>query len=75
MVKQLGYTTENDHLFYHYLRPKSSLDIGMYGLRCDEDVRCMNILLMSFKLSEVYIEHGCTSLIITKCHQDKLWQQ
>ncbi|GKB17193.1 hypothetical protein Tco_0851116 [Tanacetum coccineum] len=49
-------------LFYNYLRPLTSLDEGLYALACEEDVRCMATLVRSFKLIEVYIEHGVTTL-------------
>ncbi|GJZ77731.1 heat stress transcription factor B-4-like protein [Tanacetum coccineum] len=58
MVVQLGYTGESEPMFYNYLRPLTSLDIGLYALVCEEDVRCLANLVRSFKLIEVYIEHG-----------------
>ncbi|GJT06538.1 hypothetical protein Tco_0841000 [Tanacetum coccineum] len=39
-----------------------SLDEGLYALACEEDVRCLATLVRSFKLIEVYIEHGVTAL-------------
>ncbi|GKD15610.1 hypothetical protein Tco_1200017 [Tanacetum coccineum] len=45
-------------MFYNYLRPLSTLDGGLYDLACDEDVRCLATFVRSFKLLEVYIEHG-----------------
>ncbi|GJV04721.1 hypothetical protein Tco_1338290 [Tanacetum coccineum] len=38
------------------------LKLGLYALACEEDVRCMDTLVRSFKLIEVYIEHGVTVL-------------
>ncbi|GKE32174.1 hypothetical protein Tco_1451496, partial [Tanacetum coccineum] len=39
-----GYTYENELLFYHYLRSMSSLvDVGLFALSCDEDVRCPSV--------------------------------
>ncbi|GKD71435.1 hypothetical protein Tco_1325525 [Tanacetum coccineum] len=61
MVVQLGYTGESEPLFYNYLRPLTSLDKGLYALACEEDVRCLANLVRSFKLIEVYIEHGVTA--------------
>ncbi|GJX29496.1 hypothetical protein Tco_0237575 [Tanacetum coccineum] len=58
MVLQLGYTCDFEPLFYNYLRPRSTLDEGLYDLACEEDVRCLTTLVRSFKLLEVYIEHG-----------------
>nr|GEU57482.1 hypothetical protein [Tanacetum cinerariifolium] len=49
-------------MFYNYLRPFTSLDEGLYALAYDEDVRCLTTLVRSFKLIEVYIEHGVTAL-------------
>ncbi|GKD15221.1 hypothetical protein Tco_1199628 [Tanacetum coccineum] len=40
--------------------PLTSLDEGLYALSCEEDVRCLATLVRSFKLIEVYIEHGVT---------------
>ena len=37
MVRQLGYIGKNESLFYHYLRPMSDLDFGLYAMACDED--------------------------------------
>ncbi|GKC26202.1 hypothetical protein Tco_1033496 [Tanacetum coccineum] len=62
MVVKLGYTGESEPLFYNYLRPLTSLDEGLYALACEEDVRCLATLVRSFKLIEVYIEHGVTAL-------------
>ncbi|GJR59271.1 hypothetical protein Tco_1501433 [Tanacetum coccineum] len=58
MVLYLGYTSEYEPLFYNYVRPLSSLDEGLYTLACEEDVRCLGTHVRSFKLLEVYIEHG-----------------
>nr|GEV74422.1 hypothetical protein [Tanacetum cinerariifolium] len=62
MVLKLGYTGESELMFYTYLRPLTSLDEGLYALACEEDVRCLAILVRSFKLIEVYIKHGVTVL-------------
>ncbi|GJZ79757.1 hypothetical protein Tco_0644594 [Tanacetum coccineum] len=43
-------------------RPLTSLDEGLYALACEDDVRCQATLDRSFKLIEVYIEHGVTSV-------------
>ncbi|GJR59670.1 putative transposase, mutator type, MULE transposase domain protein [Tanacetum coccineum] len=53
---------ESEPLFYNYLRPLTSLDEGLYALACEEDVRCLATLVRSFKLIEVYIEHGVMAL-------------
>ncbi|GKD89562.1 hypothetical protein Tco_1365069, partial [Tanacetum coccineum] len=45
-----------------FQRPLTSLDEGLYALACEEDVRCLATLIRSFKLIEVYIEHGVTIL-------------
>ncbi|GJY42620.1 ribosomal RNA small subunit methyltransferase [Tanacetum coccineum] len=62
MVVQLGYTGEYEPMFYNYLRPLTSLDEGLYALACEADVRCLATLVRSFKLIEVYIEHGVTTV-------------
>ncbi|GKA97308.1 hypothetical protein Tco_0825202 [Tanacetum coccineum] len=62
MVLKLGYTGKSEPMFYNYLRPLTSLDEGFYALACEEDVRCLATLVRSFKLIEVYIEHGVTAL-------------
>ncbi|GJX75681.1 hypothetical protein Tco_0322492 [Tanacetum coccineum] len=62
MVLKLGYTSKSKPMFYNYLRPLTSLDEGLYALVCEEDVRCLATLVRSFKLIEVYIEHGVTAL-------------
>ncbi|GJX90059.1 hypothetical protein Tco_0343385 [Tanacetum coccineum] len=56
------YTGESEPLFYNYLRPLISLDEGLYALACEEDVRCLATFVRSFKLIEIYIEHGVTAL-------------
>nr|GEY28592.1 shikimate O-hydroxycinnamoyltransferase [Tanacetum cinerariifolium] len=53
MVLKLCYTCEFDPMFYNYLRPLTSLDVGLYALACEEDVRCLSTLVRSFKLIEV----------------------
>ncbi|GJT67917.1 hypothetical protein Tco_1019397 [Tanacetum coccineum] len=62
MVLKLGYTGKSKPMFYNYLKPLTSLDEGLYDLPCEEDVRCLGTLVRSFKLIEVYIEHGVTAL-------------
>nr|GEV87581.1 reverse transcriptase domain-containing protein [Tanacetum cinerariifolium] len=62
MVLKLGYTGESEHMFYNYLRPLTTLDVGLYALACEGDVRCLATLVGSFKLTGVYIEHGVTVL-------------
>ncbi|GKB30854.1 retrotransposon-related protein [Tanacetum coccineum] len=62
MVVQLGYTCESEPLFYNYLRPLNSLEKRLYALACEEDVRCLATIVRSFKLIEVYIEHGVMAL-------------
>ncbi|GJU79858.1 hypothetical protein Tco_1282223 [Tanacetum coccineum] len=44
------------------LWPLTSLDEGLYALACEEDVRCLDTLVRSFKLIEVYIKHGVIAL-------------
>ncbi|GJW47535.1 heat stress transcription factor B-4-like protein [Tanacetum coccineum] len=62
MVLELGYTGKFEPMFYNYLKPLTSLDEGLYALACEEDVRYLGTLVRSFKLIEVYIEHGVTAL-------------
>ncbi|GKD62201.1 hypothetical protein Tco_1299710, partial [Tanacetum coccineum] len=56
------YTGKSEPMFYNYLRPLTTLDEGLYALACEEDVCCLATLVRSFKLIEVYIEHGVTTL-------------
>ncbi|GKC84923.1 hypothetical protein Tco_1140640 [Tanacetum coccineum] len=62
MVVQIGYIGESELLFYNYLRPLTSIDEGLYALACEEDVHCLATIVRSFKLIEVYIEHGVTAV-------------
>ncbi|GJQ96243.1 heat stress transcription factor B-4-like protein [Tanacetum coccineum] len=62
MVLKLGYTGKSEPMFYNYLRPLTSLDKGLYALACKENVRCLDTLVKSFKLIDVYIEHDVTAL-------------
>ncbi|GJT14852.1 hypothetical protein Tco_0873558 [Tanacetum coccineum] len=62
MVVQIGYTDKSEPLYYNYLRPLTSLDERLYALACEEDVRCLATIVRSFKLIEVYIEHGVTAV-------------
>nr|GEX61049.1 hypothetical protein [Tanacetum cinerariifolium] len=62
MVVQLGYTGKSEPMFYNYLRPLASLDEGLYALACEEDISFLATLVRSFKLIEVYIEHGLTAV-------------
>ncbi|GJZ90575.1 hypothetical protein Tco_0662502 [Tanacetum coccineum] len=57
-----GYTCESETMFYNYLRPFTSLDEGLYALDYEKDVCCLATLVRSFKLIEVYIEHGVIAL-------------
>ncbi|GJR40821.1 hypothetical protein Tco_1216505 [Tanacetum coccineum] len=56
------YTGISEPMFYNYLRPLTSLNEGLYALACEEDVHFLATLVRSFKLIEVYIEHGVTAL-------------
>ncbi|GKC00284.1 hypothetical protein Tco_0986420, partial [Tanacetum coccineum] len=62
MVIQLAYTREFEPMFYNYLRPMSTLVEGLYALACDEDIRCLETPVRSFKLVKVYIKHGFTAV-------------
>ncbi|GKC34484.1 hypothetical protein Tco_1046868 [Tanacetum coccineum] len=62
VIRAECYTNEPEPLFYNYLRPLTSLDEGLYALACEEDVRCLDTLVRSFKLIDFYIEHGVTAL-------------
>ncbi|GJX69435.1 hypothetical protein Tco_0305162 [Tanacetum coccineum] len=62
MVLKLGYTGEFEPMFYNYLRQLTNLDKWLYALACKEDVHFLATLVRSFKLVEVYIEHGVTIL-------------
>nr|GEY43094.1 hypothetical protein [Tanacetum cinerariifolium] len=57
MVLKLGYTGESEPMFYNYLRPLTSLDVGLYALACEDDVRCLATLVRSFKLIELSGAH------------------
>ncbi|GJS50786.1 hypothetical protein Tco_0624148 [Tanacetum coccineum] len=57
LIEQLESTYGND-LKGFCSKPLTSLDEGLYALACEEDVRCLATLVRSFKLIEVYIEHG-----------------
>ncbi|GKC47307.1 hypothetical protein Tco_1065029 [Tanacetum coccineum] len=63
MVLQLSYKGESEPLFHNYLRPMSTLDERLYSLVCDEDVRCLTTLVISFKLVEVFIKHGYMNIL------------
>nr|GEY68780.1 hypothetical protein [Tanacetum cinerariifolium] len=52
MVLKLGYTDESKPMLYNYLRPLTSLDVGLYALAYKEDVHCLATLVRSFKLIE-----------------------
>nr|GEW15845.1 hypothetical protein [Tanacetum cinerariifolium] len=56
------YTSESEPLFYNYLRPLTSQDERLYALAYEEDVCCLATFVRSFKLIDVYIEHGVTDL-------------
>nr|GEU91832.1 hypothetical protein [Tanacetum cinerariifolium] len=62
MVVKLRYTSKYEPLFYNYLRPFTSLDERFYALACEKDVCCLATLVRSFRLIDVYIEHGVTAL-------------
>nr|GEU63739.1 hypothetical protein [Tanacetum cinerariifolium] len=61
LIEELELTYGND-LKRFCSKPFTSLDVGLYALACEEDVRCLATLVRSFKLIEVYIEHGVTVL-------------
>ncbi|CAI9289963.1 unnamed protein product [Lactuca saligna] len=62
MMEQLGYVDEGIPLYYHFKRPFSDLDFGLFALGSDQDVRHLGTFISKHKLIEVYIEHGKTQL-------------
>ncbi|GJR79421.1 hypothetical protein Tco_0150206 [Tanacetum coccineum] len=62
MVSSLLLQVNLSLCFIIILDHDTSLDEGLYTLACEEDVRCLATLFRIFKLIEVYIEHGVTTL-------------
>nr|GEW04551.1 hypothetical protein [Tanacetum cinerariifolium] len=69
MVLKLGYIGESELMFYNYLRLLTSLDVGLYALACDEDVRCLATLVRSFKLIEPTDESVITYTQLSGAHR------
>lgn len=61
MVQEIGYS-EDDIMYYHFLKPGYDLDFGLLALGNDQDVINMLKYVANDRLIEVYIEHGVTTL-------------
>ncbi|CAI9283347.1 unnamed protein product [Lactuca saligna] len=58
MMDILGCVEEGKLLYYHFKRPLSDLDTGLYALACDSDINHLRTYVEKHKLIEVYTEHG-----------------
>nr|KAJ0193739.1 hypothetical protein LSAT_V11C800405860 [Lactuca sativa] len=59
----LGCVEEGKLLCYHFKRPLSDLDTGLFALACDSDINHLRTYVGKHKLIEVYTEHGLRKLL------------
>ncbi|CAI9299253.1 unnamed protein product [Lactuca saligna] len=62
MMETLGCVEEGNLLYYHFKRPFSDLDFGLFTLASDSDINHLGTYVGKHKLIEVYVEHGKTVL-------------
>ena len=62
MMETLGCVEEGKLLYYHFKRPFSELDFGLFALASDSDINHLGTYVGQHKLIEVYVEHGKTKL-------------
>nr|KAJ0203928.1 hypothetical protein LSAT_V11C500259960 [Lactuca sativa] len=62
MMETLGCLEEGKLLYYHFKRPFSDLDFGLFELASDSDINHLGTYVGKHKLIEVYVEHGKTVL-------------
>ncbi|KAI3509052.1 hypothetical protein L1887_24076 [Cichorium endivia] len=62
MMDTLGYVEEGKLLYFHFKRPFSDLDFGLFALASDSDITHLRTYVGNHKLIEVYTEHGKTNL-------------
>ncbi|CAI9278149.1 unnamed protein product [Lactuca saligna] len=62
MMETLSYVEEGKLLYYHFKRPFSNLDFGLFALASDSDINRLGSYVGKHKLIEVYVEHGQTVL-------------
>nr|KAJ0192876.1 hypothetical protein LSAT_V11C800410730 [Lactuca sativa] len=58
MMDILGCVEEGKLLYYHFKRPFSDLDFGLFALASDSDINHLGTYVGKHKLIEVYVEHG-----------------
>nr|KAJ0209959.1 hypothetical protein LSAT_V11C400177530 [Lactuca sativa] len=63
MMETLGCVEEGKLLYYHFKRPFSDLDFGLFALASDSDIKHLGTYVGQHKLIEVYVEHGKTKLL------------
>nr|KAJ0228567.1 hypothetical protein LSAT_V11C100044140 [Lactuca sativa] len=49
---------EGKLLYYHFKKPFSNLDIGLYALASDRDIHHLSTFIGNHKLIDVYTKHG-----------------
>ncbi|KAJ9540354.1 hypothetical protein OSB04_026860 [Centaurea solstitialis] len=61
MMGMLGYKG-GEHMYYHFMVPETDLDFGLEPLGNDDDIRKLLKYTSKYKVIDVYIEHGMTTL-------------
>nr|XP_043630220.1 glutamic acid-rich protein-like [Erigeron canadensis] len=59
MITELGY---DGIMYYHFLLPEKDLDVGLRPLGTDKDIIKMISYVPKFQETNVYVEHGVTTL-------------
>ncbi|CAI9268897.1 unnamed protein product [Lactuca saligna] len=74
MMDILSCVEEGKLLYYHFKRPLSDLDTGLFALACDSDINHLRTYVEKHKLIEVYIEHEDFDQDFTSFVQDEVNQ-
>ncbi|CAI9276997.1 unnamed protein product [Lactuca saligna] len=57
MMETLGCVEEGKLLYYHFKRPFSDLDFGLFALASDSEINHLGTYMGKHKLIEFYVEH------------------
>lgn len=58
IMESLNCINEGKLLYYHFKKPFSDLDVGLYALTSDNDINHLSTFVGKHKLIDVYTEHG-----------------
>lgn len=67
IMESLDCAKEGKLLYYHFNKPFSDLDIGLYALASHRDINHLSTFMGNHKLVDAYTKHGKTIYTRTLC--------